>query len=314
MNKKLLFSCFISVLIISLQAFSQKDKKAGGLRDAFMVSARVFDADVLDTLKSTTTVFFYGNETGLTLDSLKTAVSAAWDITPIIFENSDRIGKYIGERGYSYFTIESTIGVIPIEKNLRGFEHASTATHIYLTLRSFTGPGLYRIELYPDPKTLLSDDYNHFEYGIAYKKGHFYNWTPVYLRAHIQAAASDLKKSFRPELEAKFSSDSLQELLRNDTLYISANMLGKYNPLAGKNKGNKNNVFKELKTPYRICSDSELYSIFITENRGRLLFEYVKSSRLKFIKIFDLKYKQVIYKDFDQGYNLSENDLRNIYK
>ncbi len=313
MKKRHLIIFLPYLLSGSIPVFSQKPKKENGFRDAQMITAKEIDQEVLDTLKKSTTVFFYGKETGQSLDSLKAALSTAWDLTPFIFENIDKIWNYIGEKGYSYFVIEGARSGADF-KNNSGSTRSFANLHIYLTLRSSIGPGLCRIELYPDPETLRSDDYDHFKYETAYKKGHFYNWSPVYLKAHVQAVESDLKKGIRPGLDEEFVAEDLQQLLQNDTLYISASMLGKYNPWAGKETGKQADLFKVLKSPYRICSDSELYSIFITENRGRLLFEYVKSSTLKYISIHDLKKKEVVYKDFDNGYNLHANDLSKIYK
>ena len=52
---------------------------------------------------------------------------------------------------------------------------------------------------------------------------------------------------------------------------------------------------------------------FLKQKRGRLLFEYVKSSTDKFITVYDLKETKVIYKDYTPiSYNLKSTDTRRI--
>ena len=71
--------------------------------------------------------------------------------------------------------------------------------------------------------------------------------------------------------------------------------------------------FEHYGAPYRLCSPQKLYQIFETEKRGRFLFEYVKSSTDKFVSIYDMKDKKLIYKQYTPiSYNLKSKDLEKI--
>jgi hypothetical protein len=86
-----------------------------------------------------------------------------------------------------------------------------------------------------------------------------------------------------------------------------------FNPIKENEKEKEDNVFKDYAFKYRICTDSELFDIFQTSKRGRFLFEYVKSSTDKFITIYDLQQKKVIYRDYvGLSYNLKSKDIKRI--
>jgi hypothetical protein len=300
-------SCFITK--------SLSNKEDG---ESYLFSKRVFSPGAIEKFKETKTIFYYGRESGKSLDSLKEAVTSAWDLTPVIFEPIDKYFDFAGEPGYSCFVIEGgkTGATFTTPGNgIKGQHTMSVSnTHLYLALRPYNEQGFCRIELYPDSKTLLSDDYDQFKYSTAYKKGHFFNWSPVYLKAHLEIVAMNLKnKNLRPDLFENYKSPDLAQLLANDTLYVSGELLSKFNSLSGKEKSNEEGAFKSYKFPYRVCSDSELYDIFITQKRGRFLFEYVKSSTFKLIKIFDMKTKELVYETNENGYNLKAGDLSAIH-
>ena len=85
-----------------------------------------------------------------------------------------------------------------------------------------------------------------------------------------------------------------------------------FNKFNGHEKKNDLN-FEHYGAPYRLCSPQKLYQIFETEKRGRFLFEYVKSSTDKFVSIYDMKDKKLIYKQYTPiSYNLKSKDLEKI--
>jgi hypothetical protein len=307
---------FFILLVLLQSCFGSKPNSNNGQGDAYVFSKRVFPPEAIEKLRKTTTVFIYGRESGKTLDSLKEAITSAWDLTPLIFEPIENYGKYAGEQGYSCFIIEggrmaSTFTYTSGPKMGRSF--GSSNTHIYLVLRPYDEYGFCRIELYPNTKTMLSRDYDHFTHKAPYMNGYFYNWSPVYLKAHLERVSTNLKKNYlRPDLFENYKHPALSSLLANDTLYVSQELLAKFNPLSGKEKENDEGAFKSYRFPYRLCSNSELYDIFITQKRGRFLFEYVKSSTFKLIKIFDMKSKDLVYAAHKNGYNLKAGDITAI--
>ncbi len=199
-------------------------------------------------------------------------------------------------------------------------------THYYLSLRLFKEVskkgkmltnGLCRIELYPNIiDTLFTGSgapRRNNVIGKLYDKGGFYNWSPVLLGAQIAAVESNLKNHTRPWLFQDIKSDNLSALLSKDTLYVPASILMSFNKFNGKEARQGEEIFQGYPYKYRICSDEELYHIFQDEHRGRLLFEYVKSSTDKFVSIYDLKNKEIVYKKYTPiSYNLKDKDIRKI--
>jgi len=172
---------------------------------------------------------------------------------------------------------------------------------------------LCRIELYPNTHTLFAGS-SHRENVIAefYDHGEFYNWSPVYLAAHLGVVEADLKKKFRSSLFAEVRDPSLTRLLLKDTLYIMDTEFKSFNKFSAREKKSDLN-FDRYGAPYRLCSPQELFQIFETEKRGRFLFEYVKSSTDKFVSIYDVKDKKVIYRQYTPiSYNLKSKDLAKI--
>ena len=292
--------------------FSQKKAKNEDPKDIYLYTPKKYSDDVISTLKTTKTVFFYKNESGKSLDSLKEAITSAWDLTPIIFDTYFNIEKYYSGTEYSYFVIEGgkthySVQKLPGPEGYPGSKIVN-ATHFYLVLRLPFEGGLSRIELYPDSKTLLAD----YDKREVYYKGSFYNWSPVFLKAHLEVLSTNLKNNTRIGLFDDKKSDSLKELLSSDTLYISASDFLKFNIFSGKESVKSSKLFDEYRFPYRVCTDDELYTIFVTQKRGRFLFEYVKSSSWKFITVYDCKNKDILYRKNSNGHNLRGSDLSAI--
>ena len=288
-------------------------------REELLLTSKKFDTDVMDQFKKTTTVFFYGNETGPALDSLKNAITSVWDITPIQFDKFTKFESYATKPEYSYFMIEGS-NVFTSSRTM-----SYDNTHYWLALRLFKDvtkkgkvntTGLYRIELSPNFATInigtakTSDDVIY----ELYKKGVFYNWAPVQLKALLAACATSLKNNKRPSLFDDVNDDNLTSTLGRDTLYVPKKMLFHFGAFTGKETTDEdNNPFTAYKFKYRICTDAELYKIFETEKRGRLLFEYVKSSTDKFVSVYDVANKKTIYRRYTPiSYNLKRKDIEKI--
>ncbi|MEO6254952.1 MAG: hypothetical protein ABIO79_16695 [Ferruginibacter sp.] len=314
--KKLLTVLLITTLLLSSQGlFAQVSIKA----------SKEEAAEQLEKLKATTTVFFYKKSRNYSIDSIKQAVTSAWDLTPIIFEDIAKADKYTGNPKYSFFSIEG------IAKTSRSTSISYTNTHYYLVLRIFkeetkkgkikTTP-LCRLELFPNYATMEIATPPHYGNDVLdgeevvselYDRGVFYNWSSITLKAMLGALTTELKNNERRWVYANVKSPDLTEILSKDTLYIPQYLLISYNAFSGKEKQKDENILSEYKYKYRVCTDKELYQIFEVEKRGRLLFEYVKSSTDKFISIYDLKEKKVIYKRYSpMSYNIKGKDLEAI--
>jgi hypothetical protein len=264
--------------------------------------------EILDQLKATTTVFFYSKLEDAQIDSLKQAVAEGWKVTSVIFDDISNSNKYTTDPKYSYFVITKFTSESKSYSN----------THYFLSLRLFKEKtkkghnstiGLGRIELYPNFNTLFGEN----KAENMYNKGAFFNWSPILLKAQLQVLSADLENSFEPNYYGEFKEKDLAKLLSTDTLYVPASMLMSFNPLTANEKEKEDNVFKDYAFNYRICTDSELFDVFQTSKKGRFLFEYVKSSTDKFITIYDLQQKRVIYREYTGlSYNLKSKDIKRI--
>jgi hypothetical protein len=268
--------------------------------------------EILDQLKATTTVFFYSKLQESQIDSIKQAVGEGWKITPLIFDDISNSNKYTSDPKYSYFIITK------YTSESRSGSGSYSNTHYFLSLRLFKEKtkkgnintiGFFRTELYPNYQTLFGKN----EAENMYNKGAFFNWSPILLKAQLEVISSNLENSLEPDHYGEFKEKDLAKILSTDTLYVPASLLMSFNPLTANEKEKEDNVFKDYAFKYRICTDSELFDIFQTSKRGRFLFEYVKSSTDKFITIYDLQQKKVIYRDYvGLSYNLKSKDIKRI--
>ena len=311
----------ILVIIISNNSYSQV-KKIDESRDYLMTSRRQFSPEIIEKLKSTTTVFFLKENTRSFNDSIKAVVKSVWDLSPIIFADIDDYKKYSTDLKYSYFCIDASWELVK-----RGLfaEYFNSSMRVYLTLHVSTevlkkgklnSVGLCRIELFPDAKTLqlLIDaaDWDAIN-KINYENAVFHNWSPVFLKAQIETLKSNLKNNRRIGLYESIKSDSLTQFLLQDTLYVSKNLLFTFKDRPVREKENEENLFKNYNYKYRICTDAELYDIFEIQKRGRLLFEYVKSSSDKIIIIYDMKNKNILYRRHSpMSRNMTAKDIEII--
>lgn len=318
--KKVIFALVFTSFIFPSCFKKMAQSKAADPHDDYVMLKRDFNVDIINQLKATTTVFFYKPDNATQLDSLKEAVSAGWDLTPIVFDDIDNFDKYASDKNYSYFIIE---GLTSTTSSGSG---SYSNSHYYLTLRLFKDVskkgkvltnGLCRIELYPDFTTIEIGEHGGKKakdiIEKLYKKGIFYNLRPVLLEVQLAAVETNIKNGTRPWLYQNIKSDNLSQILSEDTLYVPQSLLMTFNKFSGKEKSKSENPFSGYHYKYRICTDSDLFDIFVTQKRGRLLFEYVKSSTDKFISVYDLKSKNIIYRDYTSvSYNLKDKDVERI--
>jgi hypothetical protein len=290
-------------LLSSVSAMAQSKSSVPGTKTS---------KEILDQLKATTTVFFYSKLQESQIDSIKQAVAEGWKVTPLIFDDISNYDKYTSDPKYSYFVITK------FTKTTSSGSGSYSNTHYFLNLRLFkektkkgniTTIGLCRIELYPNYNTLFGVN----KAENMYNKGAFFNWSPILLKAQLEVVSANLENSFEPDHYGEFKEKDLSNILSTDTLYVPASMLMSFNPFTANEKEKEDNVFKDYAFKYRICTDSELFDIFQTSKKGRFLFEYVKSSTDKFITVYDLQQKKVIYREYSGlSYNLKSKDIKRI--
>jgi len=305
MQRKI-FTLYLAILCSATTMAQYADIRAA-------ISSQKFSDDVMGQLKATTTVFFYSKQQKSEIESIKQAVTDGWKLTPLVFDDISKFDKYASNPKYSYFIIE-------------GFTKQSnytSNTHYYINLRVFKevtkkgniiSTGLCRIELYPNTQTLnMGGGKSDEVIENLYTKGGFYNWSPILLKAQLEAVSTNLEKSFKPDHYTEIKDKDLTNILSTDTLYVPKSLLMSFNALSGKEKEKPETLFDVYKYKYRICTDEELFDVFQISKKGRLLFEYVKSSTDKFITIYDLQQKKIIYRNYvPLSYNLKSKDIESI--
>jgi hypothetical protein len=307
MQKKLV-TLFLSFLC-SLAAMAQSKNPGAS------ISGRKVSNETLEKLKATTTVFFYSKLQGSEIDSIKQAVTDGWKLTPLIFDDISNFSKYYANYKYSYFTIEK---YTTETRSATGSGLNYTNTHYFIGLHVYGGLnkkgnigtiGYCRIELYPNAQTLFGEN----KAENLYNKGAFYNWSPVLLKAQLEAVSSHLENNLIPDDYYEFKDKELTKILSTDTLYVPKSVLMSFNAFTGHEKEKQENIFDGYRYNYRLCTDDELFDVFQVSKKGRLLFEYVKSSTDKFITIYDLQQKRVIYRNYvGISYNLKSKDISRI--
>jgi hypothetical protein len=264
-----------------------------------------FSKKTMDQLKATTTVFFYSKQQEATIDSIKQAVSEVWKITPLIFDEISNFDKYASDPKYSFFGIEALSSEVRYGSS--GGSSGYSNTHFFLTLRLFkeaTKKGniirtpLCRIELYPNAQTLLKGG----KVPNLYSNESFFNWSPILLKAQLAAVSTNLENNFKPDHYDEFKDKDLSNILSTETLYVPKTVLI-----------GTENIFNGYRYKYKVSEDDELFELFQASKKGRLLFEYVRSSTDKFVTIYDLQQKKVIYRSYVAvSYNLKSKDIETI--
>lgn len=311
---KVNFYFFLLISTISLSCIHTAPVQGNISEESY--KPRKYDDDIVSKLKETKLVFFYGKETKGLMDSVKSAIELAWDIGPVLYDEFSNIGKYSEGHEYSFFslirqTIRSvsyTSKTIPGSSASVNDRHYVEINHYYLTLKLPFEGELCRIEQYPDKNTMLSN----YDQSELHYRGHFHNRSPVFLLAQLKSVATSLKNNERLDLFGNIKNRDLLNELSNDTLYVSARNMLSFNPFSARERKKREGFFKAYKLPYRICNDDELFDLFVTKKKGRFLFEYVKSSRMKFLTIYDTKSGMLVYKKFSYGFNLKSSDLAKI--
>lgn len=270
--------------------------------------------DVIEQLKRNKTVFFMkfnkNKKDSLMIDSFYQAFKLGWTFNELVIDDIKNIKNYSGNPEYSYILIEG--------KYSEG-GNASHSANFYLTLTvndlneketKTKARVLCRIDLFPDENFSAISTGETFSFKknddqlvlddvyTSIKKRWILNFTPVYLMAHLGAVSTNINTGIRPKHKDNYKIDNLQEVLSKDTLFVSKRVLKSY-----KLKGFSaieidldEEVFEDYKYKYKICTDAELYKIFVREKRGKLLFEYVKSGTNKYINIIDVISKKYIYR------------------
>jgi hypothetical protein len=290
-------------------------------RKRLLIDKRTFPVATMDKLKATTTVFFYSDKDTSRLDLFKKAVTGAWTLTPVVFANINDFYTYASDPRYSYFILER-ISIIVRDGNIQ-----TNSDYIYLSLRVPTEvsrkgrirtEALCRIELYPEDVEMMDLYRNrhtkNYPGEYLYKTVDIFNWNPANLYSYLQWTNANLLKSFMPGLTAGLKNAEALSELSKDTLFVPDYVTDHFSPYSGRSKG-ENRSFANYPFKYKICTPAELNERFLVNKTGRFLFDYVKSSNVKLISIYDTKRGELIYRTHRElSYNLKEKDINRIFR
>lgn len=289
----------------------------------------VLQPEIIKQFKTTKTVFFLrvNKRDSSLLDSLRLAFRKSWNLTEIVFDDIKNIGKYAGRYDYSYILIGGNYQSEKGSAVLGGNYYLTLCMNIASTSQPIV---LAKMDLFTDDNltTAIADriesgafnfksqsDDVYIETYNSIKKNWIINFTPVSLMAHLGVVATHIQQGIRPMHTENVEVEDLSQRLVNDTLYIPKRMLRAYRSkgLLGLEEYELDkDVLSSYSCPYRICTDGELYKIFVKENRGRYLFEFVRAGKEKNLFIIDTKEKVYVYK-FHQSQitpSLREKDFK----
>ncbi len=309
MKRYLFLFSLISICLIS--CFPSRNMQIKN--DPLMRTWEEFDPAVLAQLKGTKTVFFLPDYTSQTADSFKQAIQSGWTLTPLIFDSWKNLDKY-ADPSYSFFFIEV---------NTVYFSH-STFNHQYLALRLLKDVnkkgkadfyGLGRVELSPAPNSFITAAGKDADVRQRiYEKGHYLNWTPTLLHAHLAAIQTEISGNRRASMVQDVKDDALGSLLAKNTLYVPKQLMVNHSGFTLKQTEKTENPFAAYPYKYKIATDEELYKVFETDKTGVLLFEFVEAGGEKWISVFDVKRKKKVYMLNSSGRNVTGKDIDKLLK
>jgi hypothetical protein len=284
MNKAFLFA--LLALVMALPATAQlKSEKMRKIS--------------IENFRASTTVFFYRKADEKRLKQYKTAISAVWKVTPIIFVPYEEAAKYQGKDEYSWIRYG---GYTTTVTNVQT-QFSSSYSHQYLLLAS-NYDNLCRMDLF----TKNNNDPNMFPDEVD-----FYNFSPVQVAAFLSSINTNMVNNYIRVVYDETKNKAAIREIANDTLFIPENILIHSNKFTGTQSRETDDVFKKFPYPHRVCSNDELFNIFFVQKRGRYLFDYTKSSTDKYVTIFDVKGGKIIYRNYKAvSYNLKEKDINAI--
>lgn len=289
-----------------------------------------FEDDAIAKLLKTKTIFIYRDSDLPYLETLKSNLLEAWDLTELEFMSYKEFRRAPVNKKFSFFTIESFTKTIrrtgtTTSTGLTISPNSSyTITRLYLSL--WTGnraqKSLYcRIELQPDFPTYNKVDQNanknskiKYQYLYTDTAATIYNWHPVYLKNALQLVNQKLTNEethwlFESEVYGDF------EPLASSKLYILDYNLIDYNASTGDESElhDTTELFEDYKFQYEIVSASKLSEIVESTSEPVYYLAYIKSVSDKFLAVFNAQTGEMLScKYTPMSYNIKDSDFEVI--
>lgn len=319
----LIIFLIISATFTSCLSIAKYKSKTGmsDRADVKNYSERTFTSQEIAALKNTTTVFFL-RESDMELKSeFEKAIKSSWNYTDIEVAAYKDLNNYL-DGNYSFFIVEGyvttytsesgqdsknaqfylTLAISENEKNRRG----NTATkkinfcriELYLEFRSITSLSI-------NTKTSI----NRF-YG---KNTKVFNWTPGKIKLYLEDIQKNLEENKREWLFQNMKNKTTLSKLKEDTLYISENVLIKFAIYTGKEhkRHNPEKLLRGYPYPHKILSSEDLSRMILTDH-DMFVFDYVKSGTDKHLIVYHTKTGKVYKKYKSLAYNLKPKDLKRL--
>lgn len=184
-----------------------------------------------------------------------------------------------------------------------------------------------RIELYPSGEAVIfeeaqrrkslmgGEDLANDLLQYLWNDAVFYNWKYGYLKNALQEV-NRLLKAEEPRWLFQYSKDEpkLRKLQRK-TLYVSDNILIKYNKFNGdeSKRHEAEDLFSGYDYRYKIIPDDELNQMILEATESFYYFQYIRSSTDAYYTIVDGFTGEIIYSQYDAvTYNIKPKNINEI--
>jgi hypothetical protein len=256
-----------------------------------------------------------------------------WTFSKIEFIKYTEIGKYVSDQN-SFFTMggyETSVESTTLYKGGGRSGINWSNTHLYLELwtvndKYFTAKKkkeltnkdhlqVARVELFTDFQTLMSPENI---YMTDYSgEGHIRNWGTGILKNYLQHLMQMLESGKEQKLyDETINADKLKEL-KNQTLYVPAYVLTKFNKFTGDEtkKHDEKDIMEDYKFNYSMVSTEDLNKKILDDKNPIYYLVYIKSSTDKFITVLNSQTGEVIYSVYSPvSYNIQSGDLKDLAK
>lgn len=302
-----LFSCYsLHAKVLKNPNVFTKNKKDRSNR---------FTEEEIQKLKNTKTVFFLRDQDMDLKQEWEQAINSVWDLTEIIVDSYQNIGKY-EKKTYSVFVLTGSFNHVTkqsIENGMRVDGVSYDITHVYLSLRVFANVGYTdycSVPLFPDYPTMMRMGSDSKENFLYHQNSVIKNWIPGLLKLYLIDVQKYLKQSKKLIHSVDINLKKELSGLKNDTLLIPDFVLIKYNMWKGTEfeRHNIDKLFKSYPYPYRVVSAEELTHRVLSRDNV-YVFDYIKSSASKYVRILSTSSGRIYQRFKGVSYNIKSKNI-----
>jgi hypothetical protein len=274
----------------------------------------------IEKLKTTTTIFAYGDTDKNHVEELQKALEQSWKITQYKIVSYRELYDYIEKPNYSFFTLE---GSIAIEG---GTKVTSVSYQLWLPVEGKKGKITHvtyaDIELFDQFASMKDIPYNALRpkssmdaaIEYIYTKGVYYNRTPGYLKCYLKLISDNLTKVESRGYYHNMVDKIKLARVKSATLYVPAYCLTRFNKFNG-NEDKTNDpadLLSKYHYKYKIISNEELSKLIVNSTEPVYFVLYVRFGTDKFMNVFSSTDGLIFSHYQPLSYNLQDDDFKDI--